>query len=73
MLVKYIKSENEGYWLFLSDIEKPNQNNNTFTIKIPKSNKLSNIEWDNIRAHIQEVTDSKLASQRRRELRSSSN
>lgn len=62
ILVKYIKVENESYWLLLKDIPTPNQENDTFTVHIPKSNKLSEINWDDIYSHIRKVTDEKLAT-----------
>ena len=41
MLVKYIAIENEAYWLLLKDFPEPNQAQATFTVHIPKINKLS--------------------------------
>src|SRR5688572_16305175 len=31
MLVKYVEAINEAYWLLLSDVAEPNQDNKTFT------------------------------------------
>jgi hypothetical protein len=69
MLVKYIADENEAYWLLLSKVPEPNQGQDTFTVSIPKQNKLSNIDWEDIKQYIREVTDEKLAARRRNKLR----
>lgn len=69
MLVKYIADENEAYWLLLSQVPEPNQDQDTFTVSIPKQNKLSNIDWKYIKQYIREVTDEKLAARRRNRLR----
>ena len=67
MLVKYNAEENEAYWMFLKDVNAPNQDCETFTIHISKENKLSQINWDNISRYIYEVTDKKLAAIRAKE------
>lgn len=64
MIVKFIVPEKEAYWILLKDVPPPNQENETFTIRIPKENKLSTISWDDIHDHIREVTDRKLAAQK---------
>lgn len=64
MIVKYVLSENEAYWILLKDIPLPNQDNDTFTIHIPTENKLSAIDWAIITAYVREVTDKKLAAMR---------
>ena len=69
MLVKYIANEDEAYWLLLSQVPEPNQDQDTFTVSIPKQNKLSNIDWEYIKQYIREVTDEKLAVRRRNRLR----
>ncbi len=68
MLVKYIADENEAYWLLLSQVPAPNQNQDTFTVSMPKQNKLSNIDWEYIKQYVREVTDEKLAVRRRNRL-----
>ena len=45
LIVKYIQSENEAYWILLKDIDPPKQDNESFTIRIPKDNRLSKIDW----------------------------
>lgn len=62
MIIKYIKSENEAYWTLLVDIDEPNQEQDTFTIKIPKKNKLSSINWAEIESYIREIVDCKLTA-----------
>ena len=63
MIVKYVLSENEAYWVLLKDLPSPNQNNKTFTIRFPKKNKLSTINWGDIQEYINGVTKRKLAAQ----------
>ena len=69
MLVKYIESENEAYWLLLSNVPEPNQDQETFSIQIPKQNKISSIDWHNIQEYIRGVTSEKIASRRRNRFR----
>lgn len=63
MIVKYIHIEKEAYFIMLKDIPEPDQNNESFTIHIPKTNKLSTIDWEEIKNHIKDVTERKLAAQ----------
>lgn len=65
MLVKYVEVENEAYWLLLRDVPKPNQDQETFTVRIPKINRLSSIEWQCIQNYVRDVTNGKLASRRK--------
>ena len=62
MVVKYVNIEKEAYWIFLKDISEPNQEHETFTVHIPKKNKLSEINWDELRNYINKVTDKKRAA-----------
>jgi Domain of unknown function (DUF4365) len=64
MLVKYIEAEQEGYWLLFKDIPGPKQDQETFTVHIPRGNRLSLIDWGEISAHVQWATDSKLSAMR---------
>lgn len=68
MLVKYIEAEDKAYWLLLSKVPEPNQEQATFTVHIPKTNVLSEINWDLIHEYIRRVTDEKLAAGRRNRL-----
>lgn len=63
MLVKYIRSEERAYWILLSDVPAPNQN--TFTINIPKSNLLSDINWNSIYGYVRDITHRKLSVRER--------
>jgi len=65
MLVKYIEAEDRAYWLLLSEVPEPDQNQETFTVHIPKENILSEINWDKIQDYIRAVTEKKLATRRR--------
>lgn len=62
MLIKYCEEEKEAYWILLSSVPKPNQDRKTFTISIPKSNKISQIDWDSVKAYIKEIVDYKLCA-----------
>lgn len=65
MLVKYVESEKEAYWLLFRDIPTPSQDQETFTIHLPKANRISTIQWPDIQAYVRSVTDKKLAAMRR--------
>ena len=69
MLVKYVKEESEAYWLFLSEVPEPSQKQETFTVRIPKTNTLSSINWRRIEQYVRQVTDKKLAARRRNKLK----
>jgi hypothetical protein len=64
IIVKYIYPINDGYWIYLKDVPAPQQQRETFTIYLPKENKLSNINWGDIENYVQSVTSRKLAAQR---------
>lgn len=68
MLVKYIGVEREAYWLLFRDIRPPSENQKTFTVHIPKANRLSTINWPDIQAYIRSITQEKLAATRRHQL-----
>jgi hypothetical protein len=63
LIVKYVHPDNEAYWVLLKDIPQPNQENATFTVHIPKENRLSIIDWNDIKDYVQEVTERKRAAQ----------
>jgi hypothetical protein len=65
MLVKYVEVENEAYWLLLSDVPKPNQDQGSFTVRFSKSNQLSSIGWQKIQNYVRDVANGKLATRRR--------
>lgn len=62
MLIKYNEEEKEAYWTLLSNVLKPNQDNTTFRVKIPKTNTLSNIDWNSVHSYIKEIIDYKLCA-----------
>jgi AAA15 family ATPase/GTPase len=63
MLIKYVKTSNEAYWLFLRDIAPPkDENQKSFTVHIPKTNMLSSIYWDYIASIVRQITDLKLGA-----------
>lgn len=64
LFVKYIASENEAYWILLKDVAPPNQEQKTFTLHIPRENKLSSLNWKIIAEYVRMVTDRKLAAMR---------
>lgn len=65
MLVKFVQSENEAYWVLLRDVASPSDaNQETMAVHLPKGNRLSSIPWQEVRAHIKRVTDTKLAAAR---------
>ena len=66
MIIKYIESENEAYWMLLKNVDKPNQENEMFTIYIPRENKISNINWSKVVTEIRETTQVKLAAKRKK-------
>jgi hypothetical protein len=65
MIVKFVEKAKEAYWILLRDVSLPDLSHKSFTISIPKKNRLSAIEWQNIQDHVRQVTDIKLVSGRR--------
>ena len=68
MLVKFNEIENEAYWVLLKDIPPPSQEHQTFTVHIPKANRLSTISWPDIQEYVRRVTNRKLAAMRAQEI-----
>jgi hypothetical protein len=64
MLVKYIAAENEAYWLLFKDIPIPPQNQKTFTVHIPRANRLSQNPWSQIEGYVEQVHGRKLSAMR---------
>jgi len=63
MVVKYVESENEAYWQFLREISPPtNHGQRSFTVHIPKVQKLSTIHWEETAALVKRITDLKLGA-----------
>lgn len=67
MLVKFVESENEAYWLLLKDIPPPTQEHESVSVRIPRANRLSIISWPAIQEHVRRVTDKKLAVMRKQD------
>jgi hypothetical protein len=67
MVIKFIESENEAYWTLLKDVQSPNQDNETFTLHLPRQNRLSTLDWTTIVDYVRNVTDRKLAAMRARD------
>jgi len=65
MLVKFVESEGEAYWVLFKDIPPPTQDAETFSVRIPKANCLSAVQWPEIQEYVRMVTDKKLAAVRR--------
>lgn len=56
LLVAYIKEEKEGYWYWYNDLNIDlTDQQNTFKVKVPKSNKLSQINWGTIAKYVQDI------------------
>lgn len=63
MLVKYVESEDEAYWVFLRKITPPmDEEQKTFTVHIPRANRLSAINWGTITTDVRQITDLKLGA-----------
>ena len=70
LIVKYVESVDEAYWLLLKDAQAPADDHETMTVCIPKNHRLSSIDWDDIHRYVRGVTDVKLAAMRRHQLQS---
>lgn len=63
LLVKYVESENEAYYILLRDLyPELAENQKEFTVHIPKNNKLSEADWDNLAFLLRKITDRKLGA-----------
>lgn len=60
LIIKYVEEAEEGYYLLLAKVAEPNQDNDTFTVNIPRQNRLSEINWPNIEATVRQIVDYKL-------------
>jgi hypothetical protein len=61
MFVKYVRSEAEAYWVYLRQISAPaNESQATMTLRVPRANRVSEIAWNEVLAHVREVTECKL-------------
>ncbi|MBN8676202.1 MAG: DUF4365 domain-containing protein [Chitinophagales bacterium] len=66
MLVKFIESENEAYWILLKDVTPPNSaEQKEFTVYIPRQNRTSTINWENdIVNYVRDITHKKIKAVR---------
>lgn len=64
LLVKYVEADNEAYWILLKDIPEPNQDNETFTVRIPIHNRISELDWNYIADYVRDITHRKLKAVR---------
>lgn len=70
LFIKYVAELNEAFWVLLSDVEKPvevesiEEEQKTFTIHLPKDNKISTINWGDMFDHVRQITQIKLNSVR---------
>ncbi len=56
MLIAYVVDEKEAFWMWFKDETVDlTLNNQQFTISIPKSNKLSNVDWSQIAEHVANI------------------
>jgi hypothetical protein len=62
MLVKYVESVREAYWVLLQDVPRPPQTQQSFTVRIPKENRISNLDWQQLRDRLVGIQDLKLAA-----------
>ena len=55
LLVAYVSEENEAFWLWFDEIDSDlTTDSKTLTIHIPKKNRLSEINWEQVIRHVQE-------------------
>jgi hypothetical protein len=64
MFVKFVERENEAYWMWLREVDPPDQRRKTMTVRIPKVNRLSTTNWDDFQRRLVEITDRKTAKTR---------
>jgi hypothetical protein len=60
LLVRYIAAEREAYWLLLKDVNPPSQNQETFTVHVPRDHKLSQDPWHQIAEYVANIHQRKL-------------
>ena len=64
MLVKYVAVDSEAYWLLFKDIPQPPGDQATFTVRIPRGNRLSENPWPQVEAYVDHVHGTKLGAMR---------
>lgn len=64
MVVKYIADEDEAYWMLLRDATPPPQTQKSFTVRIPRAQPLSQIDWEAVQRRIFQIHHLKLGAGR---------
>jgi hypothetical protein len=62
MVVKYVATEGEAYWLLLKDVQPPPDGQKTITIRIPRANRISANPWPQIQSYVTQVHYKKLGA-----------
>lgn len=62
ILVKYVAAEKEAYWLLLKDVKDAPANQKTLTIRVPRSQRLSEDAWLEIQGYVTQVHYKKLGA-----------
>ncbi len=61
LIVKYVATEREAYWLLLKDyVKEPPEGQKSVTMRIPRANRLSANPWRTIAEHVEAVHYRKL-------------
>lgn len=61
LLVAYVREEKEAYWCWYNELEfNLTSSQKTYTISIPKANKLSQIDWGAISKYVQNIFSFKM-------------
>ena len=61
LLVSYVQEEKEAYWCWYNELEFDlTSSQKTYTVNIPKANKLSQIDWGSISKYVQNIFSVKM-------------
>ncbi len=61
LLVTYVQQEKEAYWCWYNELELDlTSSQKSYTINIPKANKLSQIDWNSISKYVQDIFSVKM-------------
>lgn len=61
LIVKYVINEGEAYWLLLKDYEtEPSEGQKKISIRVPRTNRLSEQPWRTIAEYVKDVHNRKL-------------
>jgi len=64
MLVKYIAADQEAYWVLLRDVPAPPQTQQSFTVRVPRANRVSTLNWHRLRERLGNIQGLKLGAGR---------